>query len=111
MSATTHVAAVAAMMVFVAPALGSAQTPVNPNPHHQRQWSGKATLSAYAAASKSSRTARPASGSRVSRANDLSNHIIAPDGHDLGTDPDATIRFQLRRDPSIPGAGGGGGGM
>jgi hypothetical protein len=108
MSTTTNVAAAAAIMVFAAPALGFAQTPVNPNPHHQRQWTGNAALSAYAAASKSSRPARPASRSRVSRAADLSNHVIAPDGRDLGTDPDAMIRFQLRRDPSMPGGGGGG---
>lgn len=109
MSATTNVAAAATIMVFVAPALSFAQTPVNPNPHHQRQWTGHTTLSAYAAAGRSSRTARSPSPSRVSRAADLSNHIIAPDGRDLGTYPDATIRFQLRRDPSMPGGGGGGG--
>jgi hypothetical protein len=33
---------------------------------------------------------------------------MGPDGRDLGTDPDAAIRFQLRRDASVPGAGGGG---
>jgi len=108
MSATTNVAAAAAIMVFVAPALGSAQAPANPNPHHQQRSIGNATLSAYAAG-KSSRTSRPASRSRVSHATDLSNHVIGPDGHDLGTDPDATIRFQLRRDPLVPGGSGGGG--
>jgi hypothetical protein len=103
MSATTNVAAAATIMVFVAPTLGSAQAP-----HHRQQWAGT-TLSAYAAASKSSRTARPASRSRVSHAADLSDHVIGPDGRDLGTDPDAMIRFQLRRDPSVPGGSGGGG--
>jgi len=109
MSATTNVAAAATVMVFVAPALGSAQAPINPNPHHQQRWAGDATSSAYAAAGKSSRTARPASRSRVSHATDLSNHVIGPDGRDLGTDPDATVRFQLRRDPLVPGGSGGGG--
>jgi len=99
MSATTNVAAAATIMVFMAPALGSAQAPVNPNPHQRS--TGSATSKAYTATSKSSR-------SRVSHATDLSNHVIAADGRDLGTDPDATIRFQLRRDPSIPGSGGGG---
>jgi hypothetical protein len=107
MSATTNVAAAATIMVFMAPALGSAQAPVNPNPHHQQQWTGSATF--YGAANKSSRTARPASRGRVSRATDLSPHVIAADGRDLGTDPDATIRFQLRRDSSMAGSSGGGG--
>src|SRR5215471_6511347 len=98
MSATTNVAAVATIMVFVAPALGSAQTQVNPNPHHQQPWTGNATLSAYAVASKSSRNARNAPRGRVSQVTDLSNHVIGPGGRDLGTDPDATIRFQLLRD-------------
>ena len=110
MSATTNVAAAAAIMVFMAPVLGSAQAPFNPNPYRQQQWTGNATLSAYAAASKSSRTARSASRGRVSQATDLSNHVIAPGGHDLGTDPDAAIRFQLRRDSSMASSSGGGGG-
>jgi hypothetical protein len=108
MSAMTNVAAAATILVFAAPPLGFAEARVNPNPHRQQQRTGNATLSTYAAASKSSRTARPASRSRVSRATELSNHVIAPDGRDLGTDPDMTIRFQLRRDPSMPGSGGGG---
>jgi hypothetical protein len=98
MSATTNVAAVATIMVFVAPTLGSAQAP-----HHQQR---NATSSAYAAASKSSRTTQPASRSRVSQ---TTPHVIGPDGRDLGTDPDPMIRFQLRRDPSVPGGSGGGG--
>src|SRR5215471_14386583 len=101
MSATANVAAAAAIMVFAAPALGSAKAL-----HHQQQWTGNA-LSAYAAAGKSSRTARRGPSSRVSRATDLSDHVIGPNGRDLGTDPDAMIRFQLRRDPSVPGSGGG----
>ena len=111
MSATTNVAAAATIMVFMAPTLGSAQALLNPNPPRQQQWTGKATLSAYAAASKSSRAARPASRSRVSQATDVPNHVIAPDGRDLGTDPDAAIRFQLRRDSSMSSSSGGGGGM
>jgi hypothetical protein len=102
MSATTNVAAAA--MVFMAPTLGSARAP-----HHQQQWNRSATLSAYAAASKSSRTAPPASRGHISQTTDSSLHVIGPDGRDLGTDPDAKIRFQLRRDPSVPGGSGGGG--
>jgi hypothetical protein len=98
MSTTTNLAAVATIMVFVAPTFGSAQAP-----HHQQR---NATLSAYAAASKSSRTARPASRSRVSL---TTPHVIGPDGRDLGTDPDPMVRFQIRRDPSMPGGSGGGG--
>jgi hypothetical protein len=104
MSARANVAAVAAIMVFVAPTLGSAQAP-----HRQQRSTGDAALTAYGAASKSSRTARPVSRSRVSQTTDSSLHVIGPDGRDLGTDPDATIRFQLRRDPSVPGGSGGGG--
>jgi hypothetical protein len=100
MSATTNISAAAAIAVFMAPALGSAQAPINPNPHDQQQWTGNARLGAYAAAGKSSRTARPASRGRVSQATDPSIHVIGMDGRDRGTDPDATIRFQLRRDSS-----------
>lgn len=107
MSAKTRIAA-SVIAVAIAPALGSAQVTLNPNPHHQQPLAGNATLSAYAAASKSSRTARPAPRGRVSQATDLSTHVIGLDGHDRGTDPDATIRFQLRRDSSGSGMGGGG---
>jgi hypothetical protein len=106
MSAKIRIAA-AAIALVIAPALGSAQAPLNPDPRHQQQWTGNATLGAYAAASKSSRTARPASRGRVSQATDPSIHVIGMDGRDRGTDPDATIRFQLRRDSSGGGSGGG----
>jgi hypothetical protein len=104
MSATTNVAAAATIMVFVAPTLGSTQAQ-----QPQQQRTGNATVSAYAAASKSPRTPRPALRRRVSQTTDSSLHMIGPDGRDLGTDPDATIRFQLRRDPAMPGGSGGGG--
>jgi hypothetical protein len=105
MSAMTNVAvaAAAAVTVFMAPAFGSAQAPLNPNPRDQQQWAGKAALGAYAAASKSSRTARPAPRGRASQATDPSVRVIAPDGRDLGTDPDSAIRFQLRRDSTMGG--------
>jgi hypothetical protein len=106
MSAKTRIA-VSAIAVAIAPALGSAQVTPNPNPHQQQQWAGNATLGARAAARKSSRTQQPASRGRVSQATDLSTHVIGLDGHDRGTDPDATIRFQLRRDSSGNGMGGG----
>jgi hypothetical protein len=102
MSAKTNVAAAAIIMVFVAPTFGSAQTP-----HRRQQWPENATSSAYAAASKSSRTTRRDPSNRVPHATSLSDHVIGPDGRDLGTDPDPMIRFQLRRDPSVPGSGGG----
>jgi len=56
-----------------------------------------------AATNKSRRAPRPTSRGRVSQAADPSIRAKAPDGRDLGTDPDATIRFQLRRDSAMGG--------
>lgn len=103
MSVPTNVAIALAIAVFIVPARGSAAAPINSNPHNQQRWTENATSGAYAAASKSSRTARPAPRGRVSRTTDVSSHVIAPDGRDLGTDPDSAIRFQLRRDSTMGG--------
>jgi hypothetical protein len=104
MSARTRIA-VAAVTVLIAPALGSAEPllRVDPRAESQRQWTGNAISGAYAAANKSRRPTRSAPRGRVSQATDPSTHIIAPDGRDVGTDPDAAIRFQLRRDSSMGG--------
>jgi hypothetical protein len=104
MSARTRIA-VAAVTVLIAPALGSAEPLLSggPRSESQQQWTGNATSDAYAAANKSRRSTRPVPRSRVSQATDPSVHIIAPDGRDLGTDPDAAIRFQLKRDSSMGG--------
>jgi len=109
MSANTRIAA-AVVAVMIAPTLGCAERLISgkPRTENQRQWTGNAIAGASAATNKSRRAARPMSRSRVSNATDLSDHVIGPDGRDLGTDPDATIRFQLRRDSSTPGSGGGG---
>jgi len=102
MPATHKIAAAAAIAVLIAPTLGSAQALNSP-----RQAGPSATSAisgAHAAASKSSRTVRPAQRSRVSRSADASaGHILTQDGRDMGTDPDAAIRFQLRRDYSSGG--------
>jgi hypothetical protein len=104
MSANTRIAA-AVVAVVIAPALGSAEVLISANPRAENQqlWTGNAIAGAYAATSKSRRATRPVSRGRVSQATDPSIHVIAPDGRDLGTDPDAAIRFQLRRDSSMGG--------
>jgi hypothetical protein len=104
MSASTRIA-VAAITVLIAPAFGSAEALLSADPRaeSQRQWTGNATSGAYAAANKTRRATRSAPRGRVSQATDASVHIIAPDGRDVGTDPDAAIRFQLRRDSSMGG--------
>jgi hypothetical protein len=111
MSASTRIAA-AVLTVLIAPALGSAEPLLRADPRaeSQRQWTGHAMSGAFAAVSKTRRAARSAPRDRVSQATDPSVHIIAPDGRDVGTDPDAAIRFQLRRDPGASGSGGGSGG-
>ena len=108
MSASTRIAA-AVVTVLIAPALGSAEALLSAGPgtESQQQWTGHAMSGAYAAANKTRRATRSAPRGRVSQATDPSVHIIAPDGRDLGTDPDAAIRFQLRRDPGASGSGGG----
>jgi hypothetical protein len=109
MSANSTIAA-AVVTVLIAPALGSAEVllRVDPRAESQQQWTGNAMSHAYAAANKSRRATRSAPRGRVSQATDPSVHIIAPDGRDVGTDPDAAIRFQLRRDPGASGGSGGG---
>ena len=104
MPANARIAA-AAVAVVIAPVLASADALVSaaPRAENQEQWTGNAISGAYAATNKSRRTTRPASRNRVSQATDPSFHVRAPDGRDLGTDPDAAIRFQLRRDSSMGG--------
>jgi hypothetical protein len=104
MSANIRIAAAAAT-VLITPALGFAQGLHNPVPRveNQQQWTGNAMSGAYAAAKKSRRATQPAPRASIARVGDPSMHIIAPDGRDVGTDPDATIRFQLRRDSSMGG--------
>ena len=104
MSAKTRIAIVA-LAIVIAPALVSAQALVgaNPSAENQLQWTGNAISGAYAAANKSRRVPRPASRGRLSQASDPSVRVRAPDGRDLGTDPDTAIRFQLRRDSSMGG--------
>ena len=104
MSARTRIA-VAALTVLIAPALGSAEPLLRAGPRaeSQQQWTGHTMSGAYAAANKTRRATRSAPRGRVSQATDASVHILAPDGRDLGTDPDAAIRFRLRRDSSMGG--------
>jgi hypothetical protein len=88
MSTKTNIAAAAAVAVLIAPAPGFAQTPLKS--HLQ------ATSGAYAAATKSSRATRPAPRGGISEASVQS--VFGPDGRYVGADPDAAIRFALRRD-------------
>jgi hypothetical protein len=101
MSAKTKIAA-AAVAVFVAPTHHSAAAPLSAKSPQQ-----SAIYDAYAGAKKSPRAKLSASRGRISQAAD-STHVLGPDGRDLGTDPDPSIRFQLRRDSSV-GMGSGGG--
>ena len=104
MSANTRIAA-AAVAVAIAPALGCAEPLISADPRAEnpQQWTGNAISGACAATSKSRRATRPASRGRVSQATDPSIRVIGTDGRDRGTDPDAAIRFQLRRDSSMGG--------
>ena len=97
MSTKTIIAA-AVVTVLIAPAPGSAKALKG---HLQ------APSSAYAAATKSLRTARPAQRSGVAETSD--QRVLAPDGHVIGADPDLAIRLQLRRDAGSGGSSGGGG--
>jgi hypothetical protein len=83
---------------------------ISPAPDSAKALTGRiqATSSARAAATKSSRTARPAQRSGVAQT--PTQQVLGLDGRAAGADPDARIRFQLRRDGSGPGAGGGGSG-
>jgi len=92
---------VAATAVFLALAPGSTQSLRNDylRADNQPKWSGNAISGAYAAANKSQRATRPVPRGSASQPNNPSiRHVIAPDGRDLGTDPDPTIRLQLQRD-------------
>jgi hypothetical protein len=101
---TKTIIAAAVVTVLIAPAPDSAKA-----------LTGRlqATSGAYAAATKSLRTARSARRSPLDRGLD-STAVLGPDGRVIGADPDAAIRFQLRRDGGSDrgsGGGGGGGGM
>jgi len=98
-SAKTQIAAAAiGMFIAAAPEVAQARGTDSGLARRQR-WDANAMSGAYAAATRSSRAKRPAQRSRVSQPNDASAHrVTAPDGRDRGADPDAAIRFQLRRD-------------
>jgi len=99
MTAKTNI--IAAIAVLAAPALACAQASINADPgaDDQPRWHGNAMSGACAATSKSSRATRSAQRGRRPPATDPSaRRVTAPDGRDLGTDPDMAIRFQLRRD-------------
>jgi len=111
MSAKTKIAAAAVAVFIATPHAAGALLPL-PHPPAlagegkggEQQRSGNVMSKAYCAANNKSRRApRPTSRGRVSQAADPSIRAKAPDGRDLGTDPDATIRFQLRRDSAMGG--------
>jgi len=69
----------------------------------------QATSGAFAAAAKPLRTARSAQRSGVAQTSN--QQVLGLDGRVVGSDPDAGVRFQLRRDGGMErGSGGGGGG-
>lgn len=105
MSGKIKVAA-AAIAVFVLPTHHSAAALLGAKSPQQR--TETAIYGAHAAAKKSPRAERSASRGRISQATELRPHVLAPDGRDLGTDPDPSIRFQLLRDSTV-GMGSGGG--
>jgi hypothetical protein len=82
---------------------------ISPAPDSAKALTGRlqTTSGAYAAATKSLRTARSAQRSGVAQTS--IQQVLGLDGRVVGADPDARIRFQLRRDGG-PGAGGGGSG-
>jgi uncharacterized membrane protein YgcG len=100
---TKTIIAAAVVAVFIAPAPDSAKALTG---HLQ------ATSGAFAAVTKPLRTARPAQ--RSGGAQTRAQQVLGLDGRVVGTDPDAGVRFQLRRDGGMErgsgGAGGGGGG-
>src|SRR5262249_4721055 len=97
MSAKTKIAA-AAVAVFVAPTHHSAAALLRAK--SLQQWTDSAIYGACEVVKKSPSAKRSASRARISQAADPPTHVLAPDGRDLGTDPDPSIRFQLRRDSS-----------
>ncbi len=82
---------------------------ISPVPDSAKAFTGRhqATSGAYAAATKSSRAARSAQRNGVAQTSD--QQVLGFDGRVVGADPDARIRFQLRREDGVPGGGGGGG--
>jgi hypothetical protein len=82
---------------------------ISPLPDSAKALTGRlqATSGAYAAATKSLRTTRSAQRNSVAKTSD--QQVLGSDGRVVGADPDARIRFQLRRDDAAPGGGGGGG--
>jgi hypothetical protein len=93
--------AAAAIMVLIVPAYSSAQAPkAHMGAEHPQQWDAKALSGAYAAARQSSRAKRSAR--QVAQATGASIYpVTSPDGRLVGADPDAAIRFELRRDPNL----------
>jgi hypothetical protein len=99
MSTKTIVAA-AVVTAFIAPA---------PDAGAARKGGLQATSGEFAAATKSLRTARSAQRSGVAQASN--QPVLGSDGRVVGADPDAGIRFQLRRDGGMErGSGGSSGG-
>jgi len=85
--------AAAAITILIAPAPGFAQATPKANVN--------AMAGAYGAANQS-RAKRSALRGRVAQATDASIYrVISPDGRLVGADPDAAIRFELRRDPNL----------
>src|SRR5215831_7919898 len=83
----TNIAAVA-ITVLIIPAPTYAQALLNG--HHQ------AVSGAYAAATKSSRATLPAQRGGAPAAS--AQRVFSPEGRLVGADPDAAVRFALRRD-------------
>jgi len=113
MCTKTKIAA-AAFAALMAPPLHCAAAPLHADRQVESppQWSANVISGAYAATTKSRRATAPASRRRVPQAIGPSIGATTPDGRNLGTDPDAAIRFQLRRDSSMGSTmGGGGNGM
>jgi len=96
---TKSAIAVAAITVLIAPTPGSAQAIKSlQRAEYPQQWNGNAMSGAYAAA-KQSRAKRSAQRGGISQPTDPSAYrVLAPDGRLAGADPDAAIRFGLRRD-------------
>jgi hypothetical protein len=90
----------AAIAVLIAPA--SAQAAKSPRrAEYPQQWNANTVSGAYGAANQS-RTKRPAQRGGVAQpAGALVRFVAAPDGRIVGADPDAAIRFELRRDPYL----------
>ncbi len=81
---------------------------ISPVPDSAKALTGRLqpTSGAYAAATKSLRTARSAQRNGVAKTS--IQQVLGFDGRVVGADPDARIRFQLQRDGGLGGGGGGG---